>query len=94
MRARRHLHAARTDAAWIEQRLVAPLAEERLGERQRDRMEEQGDEFSRRVRQGFLAEAAEDPQGIVVVNAAQTIEQVQADIRRAVQERLQRPTEP
>ena len=62
--------------------------------RQRDRMEEQGDEFSRRVREGFLTEAAEDPQGIVVVNAAQTIEQVQADIRRAVQERLQRPTEP
>jgi dTMP kinase len=58
--------------------------------RERDRMEEQGDEFSRRVREGFLAEAAKDPDGIVIVNAAQTIEQVQADIRHAVQKLLQR----
>ncbi len=52
--------------------------------RARDRMEEQGDNFFHRVRQGFLAEAANDPQGIVVVNATDTIDQVQADIRAAV----------
>jgi dTMP kinase len=54
-------------------------------QRQRDRMEEQGDDFSRRVREGFLAEAANDPQGIVVINAAQSIEAVYADIRTAVE---------
>jgi dTMP kinase len=53
--------------------------------RQRDRMEEQGDEFSRRVREGFLTEAADDPQGIVVINAARSIDEVHADIRAAVE---------
>ena len=54
-------------------------------QRQRDRMEEQGDDFSRRVREGFLTEAADDPQGIAVINAAQSIEAVHADICRAVE---------
>jgi dTMP kinase len=57
-------------------------------QRQRDRMEEQGDDFSRRVREGFLAEAADDPQGIAVINAAQSIEAVHADIRAAVEKIL------
>jgi dTMP kinase len=52
--------------------------------RQPDRMELQGEAFHARVRAGFLAEAARQPDRIVVVSAAQSIEQVQADIRRAV----------
>jgi dTMP kinase len=56
--------------------------------RERDRMEQQGDDFSRRVREGFLTEAADDPQGIVVINAAQSIEAVHADIRAAVEKVL------
>ena len=54
-------------------------------QRERDRMEEQGNDFSRRVREGFLAEAADDPQGIVVIDAARSIEAVHADIRAAVE---------
>jgi dTMP kinase len=54
-------------------------------QRQRDRMEEQGDDFSRRVREGFLTEAANDPQGIVVIDAARSIDEVHADIRAAVE---------
>lgn len=57
-------------------------------QRQRDRMEQQGDDFSRRVREGFLAEAADDPQGIAVINAAQSIEAVHADICAAVEKVL------
>ena len=49
-----------------------------------DRMEQQGDAFHRRVRQGFLAEAARCPDRIVVIDAARPIDQVQADIRAAV----------
>lgn len=48
------------------------------------------DEFERRklalrtrIRQGYLAEAAGDPQGIAVINADQTIDQVRQDIRAA-----------
>ncbi|OHB83312.1 MAG: dTMP kinase [Planctomycetes bacterium RBG_16_64_12] len=49
--------------------------------RELDRMEQQGDAFHARVRQGFLDEAKRQPERIVVVNAARSIEQVQADIR-------------
>ena len=48
-----------------------------------DRMEQQGDEFHARVREGFLAEAARRPGEIVVIDASRSVEQVQADIRAA-----------
>jgi len=64
--------------------MPAEAAARRL-DRQPDRMESQGEAFHARVRAGFLAEAARQPDGIVVVNAAQSIEQVQADIRRAAE---------
>ncbi len=51
--------------------------------RDRDRMEQQGDDFHARVREGFLAEAARQPGQIAVVDAARPVEQVQADIRAA-----------
>lgn len=53
-------------------------------DRQLDRMEQQGDDFHARVRQGFLDEAARQPGGIVVVDAAQSIDRVQGEIRSAV----------
>jgi dTMP kinase len=56
--------------------------------RDRDRMEEQGEGFSRRVREGFLTEAADDPQGIVVIDAARSTEEVHADICAAVEKVL------
>jgi len=48
-----------------------------------DRMEKQGDAFHRRVRDGFLAEAAREPERIVVIDASAPIEEVQAEIRKA-----------
>lgn len=63
--------------------LPAEAAAARL-RRPLDRMEQQGDAFHARVRQGFLTEAARQPERIVVVNAAQTIQQVHAEIRAAV----------
>jgi dTMP kinase len=47
-----------------------------------DRMESQGDDFRRRLREGFLAEAALNPDRIRRINADQSIEAVQAEIRR------------
>lgn len=49
-----------------------------------DRMEKQGDAFHARVREGFLVEAARAPDKIVVVSAVGSIDDVQAEIRRAV----------
>ncbi len=50
-----------------------------------DRMEQQGDAFHARVRQGFLDEASQHPKQIFVINAAQPIEQVAADVRTVMQ---------
>jgi dTMP kinase len=57
--------------------------------RPRDRMEKQGEPFGRAVREGFLVEAALQPDRIVVVDANRPIEEVQAEIR-AVASRVQR----
>ncbi len=56
-------------------------AAERLG-RELDRMEQQGDEFRRRLRTGFLAEANTDDR-IVVIDAVQPIALVQTAVRAA-----------
>ena len=56
-----------------------------------DRMEKQGDAFHARVREGFLAEAARQPASILVVDAAASIDEVQATLREAVQERFSQP---
>jgi dTMP kinase len=50
--------------------------------RQLDRMEQQGAAFHARVREGFLTEAGRRS-GIVVVNAAASIDEVQAAMRQA-----------
>jgi dTMP kinase len=52
--------------------------------RELDRMEQQGDAFHARVRKGFLTEAARQPDRMVLVNAARSIDRVQAEIRAAV----------
>jgi dTMP kinase len=44
--------------------------------------------FHERVRQGFLTLAAADPARWVTIDAARTADEVQADIRRAVEARL------
>ncbi len=58
-------------------------------QRSRDRMELQGDEFHQRVRQGFLTEAARNSQPIVVIDARQDVQAVQAEIRAAVGKALE-----
>jgi dTMP kinase len=50
-----------------------------------DRMESQGDDFRKRLRQGFLAEAARRPNDCVVIDANRDVDTVQAEIRRAVE---------
>lgn len=55
-----------------------------------DRMESQGDEYRARLRNGFLAEAAEDPERIHVINADQDVESVHSDIWRIAAKILRR----
>src|SRR3954471_9134865 len=54
-------------------------ANQRLN-RSLDRMESQGDEFRKRLRAGFLAEASRAENRMHVVNAGRTIEEVHAEI--------------
>jgi thymidylate kinase len=51
-------------------------------------MESQGAAYDGRLRGGFLAEAARDPGHIVVINAARSIDEVQADVRAAAERAL------
>jgi len=62
------------------QRMARPL----------DRMETRGSEFQERLRAGFLAEAARQPEAIVLVDASQSIADVQSEIRRHAELWLQR----
>jgi dTMP kinase len=50
-----------------------------------DRMESQGEEFRLRLRDGFLKEAARRPDRIRRIDAGRSIEEVQAEIRRAAE---------
>lgn len=70
--------------------MPAEMAAQRIAGR-RDRIERQGLAFHARVREGFLTEAARRPYEIVVVDAAQSVEQVQAEIRAAAKRLLQTP---
>jgi dTMP kinase len=65
--------------------LPAEVAAQRLN-RLRDRMEQQGAEFHARVREGFLIEAAQQPDRIVVIDAAGPIDVIQQAIRRAIED--------
>ena len=53
-----------------------------------DRMERLGPEFAARVRQGFLAQAAEDPAHWLVVDGSADVETVAAHIVASVRERF------
>lgn len=55
-----------------------------------DRLEQRGVAFYQRVRQGYLAEAAQHPQQIVVIDGSASIEAVHAAICAAVEQRLLR----
>jgi len=68
--------------------MPAAAAAARL-DRDLDRMEQQGDAFHARVRQGFLDEANRSSQRIVVVDAARPPDQVQAEIRLATERLLE-----
>jgi dTMP kinase len=64
---------------------ISPEAASQRMARPLDRMEQSGDEFRRRVREGFLTEAARRPDTIVVVDASGDIDHVQAALRAAAE---------
>jgi dTMP kinase len=57
-------------------------------QRQPDRMEAQGLDYLERVRQGFLLEAARQPEQILVIDADRPEKIVHADVRHAAEQAL------
>jgi len=66
----------------------AELAARRLAQGTLDRMEAAGDEFHRRVDEGYAALAAEDPKRWVVVDGAGTVDEVRGRVDQVVDARL------
>ena len=64
--------------------MSAEAAAARL-DRKLDRIEQEGEAFHTRVRDGFLAEAAQYEGRLEIIDADRPIEEVQADIRKAVE---------
>jgi dTMP kinase len=83
-----------TDDLWPDLTILldvpVAVAAVRLGG-QRDRFEREGDGFHERVRQGFLALAAADPVGWVVLDGTAPVADVSAAIAAVVGDRLQLP---
>jgi len=59
-------------------------AEKRVG-KTKDRMESAGREFHKRVREGYLELAKQEPQRIKVVDASRSIEEIHADVIEIIQ---------
>lgn len=62
-----------------------PVEAERRRGGEPDRMESRGAAYRQRLRDGFLAEAAADPERIVVIDAACSIDPMHAAVRRVVE---------
>lgn len=60
--------------------LPVPVALERLGT-SLDRLESRGSEYLQKVRDGFLFEAERWPTGVEVIDATQSVDAIQAEIR-------------
>ena len=67
---------------------IAPDAASRRMARPLDKLEARGDAFRRRLRDGYLAEAARQPERIEVIDADRGIADVQAALRAAVSARF------
>ena len=64
------------------------VLERRMRGRQRDGFEQEGDDFHRRVRDGFRQMAVDEPARWVTIDGSQSLDAVARAIRGAVKERL------
>lgn len=67
---------------------IDPEAAGRRLSRPLDKLESRGDDFRRRLRAGYLAEAARRPDRIAVIDADHTVADVQAALRAALADRF------
>ncbi|ADU96384.1 dTMP kinase [Thermovibrio ammonificans] len=60
----------------------------RIAQKSRDRMESEPLEFHRRVREGFLSIAREEPERVAVIDGRGTVSEVFERVKRVIEERL------
>jgi dTMP kinase len=70
------------------------VAQRRLAQTSPDRLERLGPAFAQRVRDGFLAQAADDPDQWVVIDGVNDAVSLTTRIVEVVRERLGQPNEP
>ena len=69
--------------------LEPSIAEQRIADREKDRMEVEQRDFFDRVRQGYLARAAEHER-FTTIDASQTLDLVQAQVQRVIVDFIRR----
>ena len=65
------------------------IAEQRIADREKDRMEVERRDFFDRVRQGYLARAAEHER-FTTIDASQTLDLVQAQVQQVIVDFIRR----
>ena len=68
--------------------ISAELSRERISDRERDRMESESIDFFKKVREGYLQIAHENPERVVVLDANKTIDELHESIKKIISNKL------
>ena len=68
--------------------ISAELSRERISDREMDRMESESIDFFKKVREGYLQIAHDNPERVVVLDANKTIDQLHESIKKIISNKL------
>ena len=68
--------------------ISAELSRERISEREMDRMESESIDFFKKVREGYLQIAQDNPERVVVLDANKTIDELHESIKKIISNKL------
>ena len=68
--------------------ISAELSRERISDREMDRMESESIDFFKKVREGYLQIAYDNPERVVVLDANKTVDQLHESIKKIISNKL------
>ena len=68
--------------------ISAELSRERISDREMDRMESESIDFFKKVREGYLQIAQDNPERVVVLDASKTIDELHESIKKIISNKL------
>ena len=68
--------------------ISAELSRERISDREMDRMESESIDFFKKVREGYLQIAHDNPERVVVLDANKTVDQLHESIKKIISNKL------